>query len=84
MVDHGYDKTIYDHCVFMKRFSDGNFIILLLYVDDILIVDHDAKKIQILKEELNKSFAMKNLGPTKQILGMKITRDMKNEKLWLS
>jgi len=84
MVDHGYDKTISDHCVFMKRFSDGNFIILLLYVDDILIVDHDAKKIQILKEELNKFFAMKNLGPTKQILGMKITCDRKKEKLWLS
>jgi ATP-binding cassette subfamily B (MDR/TAP) protein 1 len=68
----------------MKRFPDGNFIILLLYVDDMLIVGHDAKKIQILKEELNKSFAMKDLGPGKHILGMKITRDRKKEKLWLS
>ena len=49
-----------------------------------LIVGHDAKKIQILKEELNKSFAMKDLGPAKHILGMKITRDRKKEKLWLS
>ena len=46
-----------------------------------LIIGHDAKKIQILKEELNKSFAMKDLGPAKQILGIKITRDRKNEKL---
>jgi ATP-binding cassette subfamily B (MDR/TAP) protein 1 len=50
MVDHGYARTTSDHCVFMKRFPNGNFIILLLYVDDMLIVDHDAKKIQILKE----------------------------------
>jgi len=84
MVDHGYDMTTSDHCVFMKRFPDGNFIILLLYVDDMLIVGHDAKKIQMLKEELSKSFAMKDLGPAKQILGMKITRDRKKEKLWLS
>ena len=53
-------------------------------MDDILIVGHDAKRIQILKEELSKSLAMKDLGSTKQILGMKITRDRKKEKLWLS
>jgi len=68
----------------MKRFSYENFIILLFYVHDILIVGHDAKRIQILKEELSKSLAMKDLGSTKQILGMKITRDKKKEKLWLS
>jgi ATP-binding cassette subfamily B (MDR/TAP) protein 1 len=38
----------------------------------------------MLKEELSKSFAMKDLGPAKQILGMKITRDRKKEKLCLS
>ena len=77
-------RTTSDHYVFMKRFSYENFIILLFYVDDILIVGHDAKRIQILKEELSKSLVMKDLGSTKQILGMKITRDRKKEKLWLS
>ena len=33
---------------------------------------------------MNKFFAMKDLGPAKQILGMKISRDRKNKKLWLS
>ena len=65
MVEHAYDKTFSDHCVFMKRFLDGNFIIILLYVDDTMIVGHDAKKTQSLKRELNKSFTMKDLGPTK-------------------
>jgi hypothetical protein len=51
MVEHGYNMTSYDHCVFMKRFSDGNFNILLLYMDDMLIISHDAKKIQSLKGE---------------------------------
>ena len=81
MVDHGYDKTTSDHCVFIKMFPDKNFIILLMYMDDMLIVGHGAKKIQMLKEELSKSFPMKDLGPAKQILGMKITRDRKKEKL---
>ncbi|GKV23084.1 hypothetical protein SLEP1_g32861 [Rubroshorea leprosula] len=39
---------------------------------------------QSLKEELSKSFDMKDLGPTKQILGMAITHDRKAGKLWLS
>ena len=49
-----------------------------------LIVGHDVAKIEKLKGELSKSFAMKDLGPTKQILGMKIIRDRKKNKLWLS
>jgi hypothetical protein len=84
MVDHGYDRTTSDHCVFVKKFSDGEFIILLLYVDDMLIVGRDTSKIDKLKEELSTSFSMKDLGSAKQILGMKISRDRKNGKLWLS
>ena len=79
-----YSKTTSNHCVFMKKFSDNDFVILLLYVDDILIVGHDAAKIEKLKRELSKSFAIKDLGPAKQILGMKIVRDRKKTKLWLS
>lgn len=49
-----------------------------------LIIDYDARKIKELKRELSKFFAMKDLGSAKHILGMKISRDRKNEKLWLS
>ena len=36
----------------MTKVSADDFIILLLYVDDILIVGHDATKIEKLKREL--------------------------------
>ena len=49
----------------MKRFFDGDFIIILLYVDDMLIIGHDANKIEKLKGELSRSFAMKDLGSCK-------------------
>lgn len=81
MTAQEYRRTTADQCVYVKKFSDGNFIILLLYVDDMLIVGHDSMKIEKLKKELGKSFAMKDLGPVKQILGMKITRDKQNGKL---
>lgn len=84
MTNHGYSHTTADHCVFVKKFPDGNFIILLLYVDDMLIVGQDSSKINRLKLELSKSFAMKDLGPAKQILGMEIVRDRKKGQICLS
>ncbi|KAL5818254.1 hypothetical protein ACOSQ3_022150 [Xanthoceras sorbifolium] len=78
MEKNKYNRTTADHCVFIKKFSDGDFIILLLYVDDMLIVGQDIGKINRLKKELSKSFAMKDLGPVKQILGMRITRNRQN------
>ena len=84
MVEHGYDRIASNHYVFVKKFSDGEFIILLLYMDDILIVGRDIGKIDKLKKELSKSFEMKDLGSASQILGIKISRDRTNGKLWLS
>ena len=38
MCEQGYNKTTSNHCVFIIKFSNDDFIILLLYVDDMLIV----------------------------------------------
>jgi len=51
--------------MFIKRFSNGNLIILLQLMDVMFIVSYNAKKIQSLKGELIKSFIMKDLGVTK-------------------
>ena len=53
-------------------------------MDDMLVVGQDVKKITSLKKALSKSFAMKDLGPAKQILGMHIVRDRTKNMLWLS
>ena len=84
MGKQGYRKTASDHCVFFKRFGDDDFIILLLYVDDMLIVGKNAERIVQLKKELSKSFSMKDLGPAKNILGIRITRDRASKKLHMS
>ena len=84
MVSQGYKRTAADQCVYIQKFQDGNFVALLLYVDDMLIVGKDAMKISQLKKELSKSFDMKDLGPAQQILGMRIIRDRKKRRLWLS
>lgn len=65
MGEHGYAETDSDHCVFVKVFGEDDFIILLLYVDDMLIVGRNMDRIKELKEQLNESFAMKDMGPAK-------------------
>ena len=64
MENYDFNKIMCDYCVFVKKFGDNDFI-LLLYVDDILIVDGDASKIDNLKRESSRSFAVKDLGLTK-------------------
>ena len=62
MMDYNYCRITFNHCMFMKKFFNENFIILLLYMDDMLIVGYDVNKINTLKRDLSKSFVMKDLG----------------------
>ena len=50
MGEQGYRKTTSDHCVFVQKFSNDDFVILLLYVDDILIVGRNVLRIDKLKK----------------------------------
>ena len=84
MMSQEYKSTFVDPCVYVRKFPDDKFIILLLYFDDMLIVGQDVFIIQKLKMELSKTFYMKDLGSAKCILGMEILRDRKASKLWLS
>ena len=79
----GFKRCDVDHCWYVK-FFDNFYIILLLYVDDMLIVGSSIEEINDLKKQLSKQFAIKGLGAAKQILGMRIIRDKANDTLKLS
>ena len=84
MIEQGYDRCHSYHYAYFKRLDKGIYIILSLYVDEMLVVGSNMQDINVLKIKLAKSFAMKDLGAAKQILGRRITRDRKNHKLMLS
>lgn len=84
MTEQGYSRCHSDHCIYFKKLDNERYIILLLYVDDMLVAGSNMQDINVLKMNLANSFAMKDLGAAKQILGMRITRDGKNRKLTLS
>ena len=50
-----------DHCVYVKR-SEGSFIILSLYVKDILLAKNNKEFIKTIKEWLSSTFEMKDMG----------------------
>ncbi|KAL5838301.1 hypothetical protein ACOSQ3_015470 [Xanthoceras sorbifolium] len=83
MHKEGFQKCNADHCCYFKR-CKSSYIILLLYVDDMLVAGSDMGEIKSLKQQLSKEFDMKDLGPAKKILGMQITRDKQEGTLQLS
>ena len=50
MLEHRFHKTQAYHYVFVKRYDEGDFLILLLYVDAMLIVGQGTRKIASLKK----------------------------------
>ena len=84
MVEHMYTHSQSDHCVYYRCLDDGSFIYLLLCVDDMLIASERQVKIDKLKDQLSKTFEMKDLSNAKKILGMEIERDRKKGTVWLT
>ena len=63
-----------------KKLNDI-FIILVLYVDDMLLMSKSMDKINQLKAQMAKTFDMKNLGAAKQILVIEIHSERKTVSL---
>jgi hypothetical protein len=55
--------------------SNNSFIILPLYVDDILIDRNNKEMIDTTKKWLSSNFEIKDMGEANYILGVKIIRD---------
>jgi hypothetical protein len=84
MALQGYKRFHFDYCVYFKKLDKGSYIILFLYVDDMLVARSNMKHINEIKHKLANSFSMKDLDAAKQIFGLRITWDRKNRKLFLS
>ena len=70
----GMERNKADDCVYVRR-QGGQILIIALYVDDLLIACSDLSILNNTKRELSNRFKMKDLGESRIILGMDITRD---------
>ena len=67
-----------------KRRSENVVVFLILYVDDILLIENDVGTLSSVKVWLSKQFDMKDLGEASHILGIKLVRDRQKRMLDLS
>ena len=69
----------------MYKKRSGNVVVfLVLYVDDILLIENNVGALYSVKVWLSRWFNMKNLGEVNHILGIKLLRDRKHKMLGLS
>src|SRR4051812_37671361 len=79
----GFIQTYGEACIYNKV-SESSVAFLILYVDDILLIGNDVDLLNSVKDYLNNSFSMKDLGEAAYILGIKIYRDRSRCLLSLS
>jgi len=69
----GFIQSQGDNSFFIKKL-EKSFIALLVYVDDIILIGDDMHEINNVKNLLNTTFKIKDLGKLKYFLGLEITR----------
>ena len=72
-MSHGLKNNECDNCVYVKEVVHG-YVIVCLYMDDMLIVGSDDKMITSIKNMLNYKFGMKDMGLVDVILRIKLIR----------
>ena len=70
---NGFKINECDKCIYVKNTVNG-YVVLCLYVDDMLIVGSDDEMIKSTKAMLSTRFDMKDMGLADVILGVKILR----------
>ena len=73
MLSNGFKINESDKCVYIKCIDVG-YVIVCLYVDDLLILGNNKAIITSTKDMLSSRFDMKDLGLADVILGVKILR----------
>ncbi|KAL0420476.1 UNVERIFIED_CONTAM: hypothetical protein Slati_3070500 [Sesamum latifolium] len=83
-VIRGYNiiKNEHDPCVY--KISGSSIAYLVLYVDDILLIENDVKMLGDIKVWLCTQFFIKDMGEASYILGIKIYRDRSKRMLGLT
>jgi hypothetical protein len=72
-----------DSCVYYHS-SNGEMIIVCLYVDDLFLFTASTRLLKQFKQGLKNKFMMEDLGEARLVLGMQVTRDRANRTLTLS
>ena len=69
----GFHQSLSDYSLFVRS-HQGNFLALLIYVDDVILAGNNLQDIEDTKLLLSKQFKLKDLGKLKYFLGIEVAR----------
>ena len=69
VIANGFKENIVNQCIYMKV-SGSKYILLVLYVDDILLATNDTDLLIMIKQLLFSHFDIKDLGEASYVLGI--------------
>ena len=80
----GFKQPFSDSSVFVRGTADGNFVIIILHVDDQNIFATSLPLIDDFKAALCAQYGIEDLGETKYFLSIQVTRDRAKRtiKIW--
>lgn len=68
-----FEQSKADYSLFIYQ-KEGVYVAILIYVDDVIIVGDNSKKIELIKKQLDDEFSIKNLGQLKYFLGIEVAK----------
>jgi len=69
----GFHQSLSDYSLFARSYH-GNFLALLIYMDDVILAGNNLQDIENTKLFLSKQFKLKDLGQLKYFLGIEVAR----------
>ncbi|KAM3219756.1 hypothetical protein P3L10_024287 [Capsicum annuum] len=79
----GFKENTVDRCIYLKV-NGSKFIMLVLYVDEILLATNDLGLLYDTKKYLSNNFEMKDMGEASYVIEIEIFRDRSQGLLGLS
>ena len=73
LLAYGFQQSKADYTLFTKHCDNGDFLVILIYVDDMILAATNEAAMTTLKQYLHSKFHMKDLGVLSYFLGLEIS-----------
>jgi ATP-binding cassette subfamily B (MDR/TAP) protein 1 len=79
-----FKRSYVDHIIYFKRVQENSYVIIALYVDDLILAFNDLILLKETMDNFLKKFGMVNLGENRYCLGIQINCVQQNQMIYLN
>ncbi|GKV18362.1 hypothetical protein SLEP1_g28758 [Rubroshorea leprosula] len=73
--DHGFTKCPHEHALYVKEDKTGGFMLVCLYVDDLIFIGNNANMFEEFKKAMTQEFEMTDIGLMSYYLGIEVKQN---------